>query len=131
MRSTRPNTRWCVSIRDGGEDPPARSLLQGVRRLKPSESVALYQILQARIIKLENTVRWNWSAGDLAIWDNQATQHYGIADYGTQARSVHRVTLAGDVPVDVHGEQSRILQGDAAEYSIIADIDRLPGFAAN
>ncbi|QIP41507.1 hypothetical protein G9444_4263 [Rhodococcus erythropolis] len=99
--------------------------------LKPSESVALYQILQARIIKLENTVRWNWSAGDLAIWDNQATQHYGIADYGTQARSVHRVTLAGDVPVDVHGEQSRILQGDAAEYSIIADIDRLPGFAAN
>jgi taurine dioxygenase len=39
--------------------------------------------------------------------------------------------LAGDVPVDVHGEQSRILQGDAAEYSIIADIDRLPGFAAN
>jgi taurine dioxygenase len=44
---------------------------------------------------------------------------------------VHRVTLAGDVPVDVQGEQSRILQGDAAEYSIIADIDRIPGFAAN
>ncbi|WP_069147395.1 TauD/TfdA dioxygenase family protein [Rhodococcus erythropolis] len=99
--------------------------------LKPSESVALYQLLQARIIKLENTVRWSWAPGDLAIWDNQATQHYGISDYGTQARSVHRVTLAGDVPVDVHGEQSRIIKGDASEFSIVADIDRLPGFAAN
>ncbi len=77
--------------------------------LKPSESVALYQLLQARIIKLENTVRWSWAPGDVAIWDNQATQHYGISDYGTQARSLHRVTLAGDVPVDVHGEQSRII----------------------
>ncbi|MFJ6262737.1 TauD/TfdA dioxygenase family protein [Rhodococcus erythropolis] len=99
--------------------------------LKSSESVALYQLLQARIIKLENTVRWSWAPGDLAIWDNQATQHYGISDYGTQARSVHRVTLAGDVPVDVHGEQSRIIKGDASEFSIVADIDRLPGFAAN
>lgn len=99
--------------------------------LKPSESVALYQLLQARIIKLENTVRWSWAPGDVAIWDNQATQHYGISDYGTQARSVHRVTLAGDVPVDVHGEQSRIIKGDASEFSIVADIDRLPGFAAN
>ncbi|MFE4503878.1 TauD/TfdA dioxygenase family protein [Rhodococcus sp. NPDC056743] len=99
--------------------------------LKPSESVALYQLLQARIIKLENTVRWAWEAGDLAIWDNQATQHYGVSDYGTQARSVHRVTLAGDVPVDVHGESSRIIKGDASEFSIVADIERLPGFAAN
>ncbi|MDJ0016417.1 TauD/TfdA family dioxygenase [Rhodococcus erythropolis] len=99
--------------------------------LKPSESVALYQLLQARIIKLENTVRWSWAPGDVAIWDNQATQHYGISDYGTQARSLHRVTLAGDVPVDVHGEQSRIIKGDASEFSIVADIDRLPGFAAN
>ncbi|TSD46275.1 TauD/TfdA family dioxygenase [Rhodococcus sp. KBS0724] len=99
--------------------------------LKPSESVALFQLLQARVIKLENTVRWAWEAGDLAIWDNQATQHYGVSDYGTQARSVHRVTLAGDVPVDVHGESSRIIKGDASEFSIIADIERLPGFAAN
>ena len=99
--------------------------------LKPSESVALFQLLQARVIKLENTVRWAWEAGDLAIWDNQATQHYGVSDYGTQARSVHRVTLAGDVPVDVHGESSRIIKGDASEFSIVADIERLPGFAAN
>ncbi|MDI9916334.1 TauD/TfdA family dioxygenase [Rhodococcus sp. IEGM 1379] len=99
--------------------------------LKPSESVALYQLLQARIIKLENTVRWSWAPGDLAIWDNQATQHYGVSDYGTQARSVHRVTLAGDVPVDVRGESSRIIKGDASEFSIIEDVERLPGFAAN
>ena len=30
----------------------------------------------------EHTVRWRWRLGDVAIWDNQATQHYAIADYG-------------------------------------------------
>ena len=36
----------------------------------------------------------------MAIWDNRATQHYGIADFGNQQRELHRITLAGDVPVE-------------------------------
>ncbi|MBO0884951.1 MAG: TauD/TfdA family dioxygenase, partial [Mycobacterium sp.] len=59
-----------------------RSLLLGqfvshIKGLKPSESDAVYRIFQDRITKLENTVRWHWSLGDIAIWDNRATQHYG------------------------------------------------------
>ena len=51
-------------------------------------------------------MRWRWAAGDVAIWDNRATQHYAINDYGDQPRVVRRVTIAGDVPVGVDGRRS-------------------------
>ena len=78
---------------------------------------ALFALLQARITKLENTIRWNWQPGDLAIWDNRATQHYAVADYDDQFRRLNRVTLAGDIPVDVDGQHSRVIVGDASAYS--------------
>ena len=62
-------------------------------------------------------IRWNWQPGDLAIWDNRATQHYAVADYDDQYRRLNRVTLAGDIPVDVHGRHSRAVVGDASPYS--------------
>jgi alpha-ketoglutarate-dependent taurine dioxygenase len=96
--------------------------------LKSSETTALLQLLQARVTKLENTFRWAWSPGDVAIWDNRATQHYGIADFGDHARRLHRITLAGDLPVGVDGTESRAVQGDASEYSVIETPSRLPGF---
>src|SRR5271166_4616134 len=101
-----------------------RSLLLGnfVKRIlgvTGSESRALFRIFQDRITWLENTIRWNWELGDVAMWDNRATQHYAVSDYGKQPRRMHRITLAGDIPVSVHGEQSRVISGDAAEYSVI------------
>ncbi|MCK0174340.1 TauD/TfdA family dioxygenase [Mycolicibacterium sp. F2034L] len=83
----------------------------------PAESQTLLALLQQRVTKLENTVRWNWAPGDLAIWDNRATQHYAVADYDDQYRRLSRVTLAGDVPVDVLGRRSRVIAGDASGYS--------------
>jgi taurine dioxygenase len=85
--------------------------------LGPAESATLFSLLQARITKLENTIRWSWQAGDLAIWDNRATQHYAVADYDDQYRRLNRVTLAGDIPVDVDGQHSRVVVGDASLYS--------------
>lgn len=76
------------------------------------ESAALIELLQRRITQPENTVRWNWALGDVAVWDNRATQHRAIDDYGDQRRLMHRVTLAGDVPKSVNGEHSRAV-GDA------------------
>src|SRR5690349_4172148 len=89
--------------------------------LGATESAALFNLLQARVTKLENTVRWNWEPGDLAVWDNRATQHYAVADYDDQFRMLHRVTLAGDIPVDVHGTRSRAIVGDASQYSDVVD----------
>ncbi|QDP98077.1 TauD/TfdA family dioxygenase [Microlunatus elymi] len=85
--------------------------------LKSADSSDLFQLLQRQVTKLENTVRWNWSLGDLAIWDNRATQHYGVADYGQQKRVLHRITLAGDVPVSIDGVTSTPRKGDASHFS--------------
>jgi taurine dioxygenase len=91
--------------------------------LGSSESADLFRVLQHRITRLENTVRWNWQAGDIAVWDNRATQHYGVADYDDQPRFLRRVTLAGDLPVDVHGQSSRVVAGDASHYCAIVAPD--------
>lgn len=72
----------------------------------PSGSAHLLEVLQSYVTRLENIVRWRWQAGDVAIWDNRATQHYAVNDYGDAHRVVRRVTLAGDVPVSVDGRRS-------------------------
>jgi alpha-ketoglutarate-dependent sulfate ester dioxygenase len=79
------------------------------------ESRTLLELLQRRITMPENTIRWTWAAGDVAMWDNRATQHRAVDDYDDQRRLMHRVTVLGDVPVDVHGAQSRVVSGTALE----------------
>ena len=74
-------------------------------------------MLQRHITRLENTVRWTWRPGDIAIWDNRATQHYAVADYDDQPRLLHRITIAGDVPVGINGDTSVARKGDAGHYS--------------
>ncbi|GAA0973708.1 Alpha-ketoglutarate-dependent sulfate ester dioxygenase [Nocardioides aquaticus] len=85
--------------------------------LNGRESAELFNLLQNRVTRLENTIRWTWQTGDVAIWDNRATQHYAVADFGTQPREVRRITVAGDVPVSVDGRRSEVLHGDATAYS--------------
>ena len=82
----------------------------------PQASRDLIRILQEYVTRPEQTVRWHWRAGDLAIWDNRATQHYAIFDYGTAHRRGERVTVAGTVPVGVDGRPSVPLKGDATAY---------------
>lgn len=81
------------------------------------DSRDLLRVLQNHVTELENTVRWRWSPGDVIFWDNRATQHYAIADYGDQPRRVQRITLVGDVPVSVWGERSRPVTGDDSAYN--------------
>jgi taurine dioxygenase len=71
------------------------------------ESRRLYDLFQSHVTRLENTVRWRWRVGDVAIWDNRATQHYAIDDYGGAHRIMRRVTLAGDVARGLDGRSSR------------------------
>lgn len=101
--------------------------VKGFVGLGTNESHALLNLLQARVTKLEHTTRWNWADGDVAIWDNRATQHYAVDDYDGQHRRLGRVTLAGDVPVSIHGERSRAVAGDASHYSPIDEPVRVAG----
>jgi len=74
--------------------------------LSAADSARIYAILEEHVTRLENTARWRWAVGDVAIWDNRATQHYAINDYGDRRRIMRRVTLAGDRPVGADGRAS-------------------------
>jgi len=86
------------------------------------ESATLYNLLQDRVTKLENTIRWQWQQGDVAIWDNRATQHYAVADFDQQIREVRRITVQGDVPISINGRRSRIVEGDATVYNRLDEL---------
>ena len=75
--------------------------------LSSSESARIFELLQSRVTRLENTVRWSWQQDDVAIWDNRSTQHFAINDYGDQPRLVRRVTVHGDPAVAIDGQRSR------------------------
>ncbi|SAK78824.1 taurine dioxygenase [Caballeronia fortuita] len=81
--------------------------------LSQRDSDRLIELFHDHVTRLENTVRWRWTQGDVAIWDNRATQHYAVADYGDAHRVVRRATVHGDVPVGIDGRRSRIVRQEA------------------
>jgi taurine dioxygenase len=70
-----------------------------VNELKPRESQALLAFLFAHVSQPEFTIRWRWRVDDIAFWDNRGTQHYAVADYLPERRTMHRATVNGDRPV--------------------------------
>ncbi|GHA92981.1 TauD/TfdA dioxygenase family protein [Streptomyces termitum] len=86
------------------------NFVQRISGLTGADSRALVQLLQSHVERPENTVRWQWEAGDVAIWDNRATQHYGVDDSDDHDRKLRRVTIDGDVPVGVDGRASELLE---------------------
>jgi alpha-ketoglutarate-dependent sulfate ester dioxygenase len=82
--------------------------------MNEADSQKLYSIFQEHLLKPENTVRWAWRVGDVAIWDNRMTQHYALDDY-VERRVMRRVTLAGETAVGIDGRASRQLKPEPAE----------------
>ena len=66
--------------------------------LDVAESDALLAFLHRHAVRPEFTVRYHWTTGDVGFWDNRATQHAVVGDYGDQPRIIQRVTLRGDEP---------------------------------
>jgi hypothetical protein len=48
--------------------------------------------------------------GDVVIWDNHATQHKAVDDYGNQPRIVRRVTIDGPISVGIDGQRGEKMQ---------------------
>jgi len=69
-----------------------------INGVKPRESEALLKFLFALAGQPEFTLRWRWTIGDVAFWDNRNTQHYAVADYLPERRTMHRATVNGDEP---------------------------------
>ncbi|MFJ8604220.1 TauD/TfdA dioxygenase family protein [Streptomyces shenzhenensis] len=77
------------------------------------ESAALLEMLLAQAVRPEYTVRFRWEPGSVAFWDNRATIHLAPSDSAHLGfpRTMHRVMLAGDVPVGVDGRPSEPVTG--------------------
>ncbi len=71
---------------------------QTILGLSKNESNAVLDMLYRHCQQPELTCRFRWRPGSVAFWDNRATLHYAIDDYGDATRIAHRVTLRGDVP---------------------------------
>ncbi|MDQ8702773.1 TauD/TfdA family dioxygenase [Streptomyces sp. LHD-70] len=69
-----------------------------IHGLERAESDELLRLLFQQAHVPEFQVRFRWQAGDIAFWDNRATQHYAVNDYGDARRVAERVAIAGDRP---------------------------------
>jgi len=69
-----------------------------IQGLPPKEADAVLAFLFEHQDQPELQCRWRWRQGDVAVWDNRATHHYAVADYGDAPRTIHRVTLEGEAP---------------------------------
>jgi taurine dioxygenase len=70
-----------------------------IEAVAPRESDALLRFLFEHMSQPEFQVRWRWSAGTVAFWDNRWTQHCALADYFPQRRVMRRVTVLGEKPI--------------------------------
>lgn len=64
-----------------------------------AESAPLLAFLHQHQVRPEFTCRVSWRPGTIALWDNRCALHNPVNDYHGYRRVMHRVTLAGDVPV--------------------------------
>ena len=93
---------------------------QRIVGLAKGESYELLKILQRYVTRPENLLRVTWEPGQLVLFDNRITQHYAVDNYDDAPRRLHRVTVAGDIPVGIDGSPSYSVQGDASHYSPVA-----------
>ncbi|WP_436775564.1 TauD/TfdA dioxygenase family protein [Yinghuangia sp. YIM S09857] len=89
--------------------------VQRIQGYSREDSKLLVDLFQGHVTRIENTVRWSWQPGDVAIWDNRATQHRAVSDFGRVERVLHRTTVDGDVPVGVDGRVSTSVKAEPAQ----------------
>ena len=70
-----------------------RGWTRAVKGMSDTESRHLLEMLFERAERPEYQVRWRWSAGDAALWDNRCTMHYAVDDYDGQRRRARRATI--------------------------------------
>ena len=90
---------------------------QRIVGLAKGESREILKILQHYVTRPENILRVTWEPGQLVLFDNRITQHYAVDNYDDAPRRLHRVTVAGDIPVGIDGSPSYSVKGDASHYT--------------
>jgi taurine dioxygenase len=77
--------------------------------LSTLESDHLLALLHAHATQPAYVLRHRWAPGDVVLWDNRATMHYAVDDYGTADRRMRRVTLRGGPATGPTGDRSRTI----------------------
>lgn len=75
-----------------------------ILELSRQESDLLLAHLTAWVSNPRFTVRYRWSSGTVAMWDNRITQHFVLNDFDEE-RVIQRVTVMGDRVVGVGAPQ--------------------------
>lgn len=75
------------------------SFVTRIVELEPLESQAVLAMLFRHVERPDFAVRWKWTPGDVAFWDNRAVQHYAVPDYET-TRVMQRIVMQGLRPGD-------------------------------
>ncbi len=75
-----------------------------IRDLKEDESRTLLEFLYAQASIPEYQLRVKWEVDTVVMWDNRSVHHYAPHDYYPQRRTMERVTVAGDIPINVDEE---------------------------
>jgi alpha-ketoglutarate-dependent taurine dioxygenase len=70
----------------------------------PSRQIS--ETLQYYVERQENILRWRWSLGDVAMFDNRATQHYAVSDYDDHPRLMYRLSFRGRPLLSVDNRES-------------------------
>ncbi|MFD9503345.1 TauD/TfdA dioxygenase family protein [Streptomyces sp. NPDC060035] len=63
----------------------------GLTGVRPEEGKVLLDHLLRHASSPNYTIRLGWNPGDFVLWDNQATWHYAVDDYGDGARVYRKV----------------------------------------
>lgn len=74
------------------------STMNGVDGLTDAEWAPLRDMLRAMFDEPKRQVRWQWTAGDVAIWDERLVVHRGVSDHFPLRRVVRRITVDGERP---------------------------------
>lgn len=72
------------------------------------ESRRILAYLYDRIDRPEYQIRFRWTNGTVAMWDNRCTQHYAVSDYLPAHRCMNRVTVVNDRRVDQASRLSNV-----------------------
>lgn len=64
-------------------------------------SQKMFSLFQSYITASENTERWSWVPGDVAIWDCRATQYHEAKDFGDHHPTEQRATTDRDLPLSI------------------------------
>lgn len=75
-----------------------QSFTTRIRGFAKDESQSILEYLYKHCCQHQFSVRYQWTQGDIAIWDNRNTQHAVVGDFGFSKRTIQRITTAGGKP---------------------------------